>query len=456
MPPPEPRRDKIVRLIIERSTAELTPAAEDFGHVLRGTPTGIVRPRSVEDVVEIVAKARSEGYRLTLRGFGHSAGGQALPADSVVVDLTEMTALDSLGANGTTITCAPGVPLRQVVAATIEDGLLPRTLTNLLDLTVGGLLSVGGIGPGAHRFGPIIANIATLTVVTGDGVVRHCSRVENRDLYDAVLGGLGLCGVVVSAKLELRPVQPNVRTYYLLYDDVRHWIEDQRTLAHIEGVTAMEGFCSPSAQGLRGVGGRRIPFAEWFFPLQVSFEFNGSAPELPQRISPYRTLHVEDDEIGHFPARHDLRIETIRRVGGWERAHPYIGALIDADALAEVLPEVLGTLPLAEGHRGTFFVAADAVPPLMALPDSENVVFFAVMYPQVLSPVLADTLEASQRAADLLTEVGGKRYVADWLGEPGDFDWSAHLGTCHERWLESKRAFDPDEVFCSLLLPALG
>jgi cytokinin dehydrogenase len=66
-----------------------------------------------------------------------------------------------------------------------------------------------------------MANVAALDVVTGDGSLRHCSRTEGRDLYEAVLGGLGRCGVIVSADLELRTVQQRVRTHYLLYDDPR-------------------------------------------------------------------------------------------------------------------------------------------------------------------------------------------------------------------------------------------
>ncbi len=106
-------------------------------------------------------------------------------------------------------------------------------------------------------------------------------------------------------------------------------------------------------QGLRGIGGRRAGFAQWFFPLQVSFEFDDSAPQLPEELSPYQILHVEDDEISYFPARHDMRFEVVRRLGAWDRPHPYIGALIGAEALVEVLPLVLDTLPLGEGHRGT-------------------------------------------------------------------------------------------------------
>jgi cytokinin dehydrogenase len=440
-------------VIIDQSMHTLTSVAEDFGHVLRGSPTAILRPQSAADVVDAVTDALSSRSRLTLRGLGHSAGGQALPTNSIVVDLSALNSIDSVDSQRAVVKCGAGALLRQVVEATLAHDLLPPTLTNLLDLTVGGLLSVGGIGPGAHRFGPIVANVAALDVVIGDGSLRHCSRTSDRDLYDAVLGGLGRCGVIVSAELELRPVRSRVRTYYLLYDDLRRWMEDQRRLAHSDAVSAMEGFCSPSMQGLRGVAGQRTPFAQWFFPLQVSFEFDEEAPELPAEVSPYRVLHVEDDDIRHFPARHDMRIEGIRRIGGWERPHPYIGALIDADALIDALPAVLEMLPLAEGHRGTFFVAANDVPPLMAMPDSAEVVFFAVMYPQVLPQFLNDTLQASQRAAEVLTEAGGKRYVADWLGNPNEVDWRRHFDSLHEWWLKAKQTFDSQEIFCSLLLP---
>jgi len=440
-------------MIVERSGEAFEAVTEDFGHVLRGSPAGVVHPRSAEDVAAVVQRAASSGSTLTLRGLGHSAGGQALPIDSLAVDFSEMRGVGSVDTERGTIWCEAGARLRDVVAATLERGLVPRVLTNLLDLTVGGLLSVGGIGPGSHRHGPLIANVATLDVVPGDGSLRHCSRTEAREFYDAVLGGLGRCAAIVSAELELRSVFPKVRTYYLLYDNAGTWMADQRMLAHTAGVSSMEGFCSPSMQGLRGIGGRRAAFAEWFFPLQVSFEFGRDAPRLPEGLEPYRIVHVEDDDIVHFPVRHDMRFEIVRRLGAWERPHPYISAFIGADALVDVLPAVLETLPAGEGHRGVFLVATDNVPPLMALPDAQDVVFFSVIYPQVLPQFLDDTLASFQRASALLTSAGGRRYVADWLGEMRDEDWRWHFGSRHEWWAESKRTLDPHGVFRSLLLP---
>jgi cytokinin dehydrogenase len=440
-------------VIVERSAAALAPVTEDFGHVLRGSTSGIIRPKSAEEVAEAVLHAVSSGWKLTLRGVGHSAGGQALPAGSVVVDFSELNGIEPVDRERARIRCQAGARLREVVAATVEHGLLPRALTNLLDLTVGGLLSVGGVGPGSHRYGPLVANVASLEVVTGDGSLRHCSRTEARELFDAVLCGLGRCAAIVSAELELRPVRSQVRTYYLLYDDVRQWMTDQRVLARTDGVSSMEGFCSPSMQGLRGVGGRRAGFAQWFFPLQVSFEFDEAAPQLPMGLSPYRVVHVEDDDIAYFPARHDMRFETVRRLGAWERPHPYIGAFVGIEALVDVLPAVLDTMPLGEGHRGTFFMATQDAPRLMALPEAQDIVFLSVIYSQVLPQFLDDTLAAFRRAGDILTGAGGKRYVADWLGEMSEEDWRRHHGPQHSWWVETKRTFDPHDVFCSLLLP---
>jgi hypothetical protein len=63
------------------------------------------------------------------------------------------------------------------------------------------------------------------------------------------------------------------------------------------------------------------------------------------------------------------------------------------------------------------------------------------------------TLEAFGRVGALLTGAGGKRCAADWLGDMQAEDWRRHLGPRHGQWLESKRRFDPQQVFCPLLLP---
>jgi hypothetical protein len=146
-----------------------------------------------------------------------------------------------------------------------------------------------------------------------------CSRTEDAGLFDAVPCGLGRNGVIVSVELRLRPVGWRVRTFYLLYDDHRRWIDDQRAVfGHVTGI---ERFCSPNAQGHRGTGGHRSPFFAWFYPLQVSVEYDGEPPDLPDGVEPYRVLAVEDDQVDFITTRHGTRFAAMRKLGLWHRPH---------------------------------------------------------------------------------------------------------------------------------------
>ncbi len=66
----------------------LAGVARDFGRIVRGEPAGVARPRSEQEVAGLVRAAGAAGGRLTVRGAGHSFGGQSLPARSVVADMS--------------------------------------------------------------------------------------------------------------------------------------------------------------------------------------------------------------------------------------------------------------------------------------------------------------------------------------------------------------------------------
>ena len=151
-------------------------ADRDFGGVLLGASTGIARPTSTEEVIDSVARAARDGTTLTIRGTGHSAGGQAVPRNSVVLDTMHLNDALDVDTKAEHITCGGGATLRQVVERTLPLGLLPRPLTNQLDLSVGGILGIGsGVGPASHLFGSLAANALELDVVTGDAQVHRCS-----------------------------------------------------------------------------------------------------------------------------------------------------------------------------------------------------------------------------------------------------------------------------------------
>lgn len=415
----------------------------DFGRLVEGSATGHVQPTTVEAVVAAVESARRNRERVTIRASAHSFGGQAVPHRSAVLDVTR---LDSVRVEGATAVCGPGATLRRVVDATLPLGLLPRTLTNLLDLTVGGLLSVGGIGPASQASGPFVANVSSLTVVTPEAELVTCSKTQRRDLFDAVLCGLGQHGVIVEAHLALREVLPHIRTFYLLYDDHRAWLHDQMKLAGT--VTAMEGGCVPVPLGLRGTEGVRRPYVTWMFPLQIATEYDETPPALPAGIVPYRMLHFEDDETRFFPARHDARFAGMKRLGGWDLPHPTVSALIEPEALLDLLPEILAAIPptIGEAHRQVAMVDAAGAPALFPGAGDGLVAFFNVMHAGAPPALLEAAITGIEQARNLVLDAGASTYAADWLGSPVD----AVPDNVDAR-MAAKQAHDPEGLFRSLL-----
>ena len=69
-------------------------------------------------------------------------------------------------------------------------GLVPRVLTNNLNVAISGTLSMAGLGVASFRYGTQADNVVELQVVTGTGEIVTCSREENRELFDVVRCGL--------------------------------------------------------------------------------------------------------------------------------------------------------------------------------------------------------------------------------------------------------------------------
>src|SRR5919112_132129 len=97
--------------------AALAAAADDFGHIVHRTPVAVLRPGSVEDVVKMVRFAREHGIRVSGRGKGHTAFGQSQAGAGVVVDMTTLNQIHSVGPTSAVVDA--GVVWRDLLQTTI-------------------------------------------------------------------------------------------------------------------------------------------------------------------------------------------------------------------------------------------------------------------------------------------------------------------------------------------------
>lgn len=214
-----------------RDEATRAQAADDYGHIVHRTPWAVLVPGSVHDIVKVVRFAREHHLQVAAgRGIGESHGtqGQAQVEAGIFIDMSALNTIHEL--NATNAWVDAGVRWEQLLTATVPLGKSPPTLTDFIELSIGGTLSVGGIGGQAYRWGLQVDNVLELDVVTGRGELVRCSPSHNRALFDAVRGGLGQFGIIVRARVRLVNVPPQVRTYTAQYNDLATFMRDQRML----------------------------------------------------------------------------------------------------------------------------------------------------------------------------------------------------------------------------------
>lgn len=156
--------------------------------------------------------ANARRIPVTVRGGGHSSNGQSLCENGIlIVNLAEQAQYKRLD------------DYRVEVSARTRWGQLEKELndhgrafpvhTDYLNLSVGGTLSVGGIGVRSLVHGMQIDQVEKLRLILPDGSARWCSPEENADLFRFSLAGLGQVGVIETAVLRTIPYRKQSRIY---------------------------------------------------------------------------------------------------------------------------------------------------------------------------------------------------------------------------------------------------
>lgn len=97
-----------------------------------------------------------------------------------------------------TVSALAGTTWSQVHDALNSFRLAPLVQQSSPHFTVGGSLSVNCHGRDPRQ-GPVSSTVKSIQVLCGDGAIREASRTLNPDLFEAVLGGYGSCGLIVQA-----------------------------------------------------------------------------------------------------------------------------------------------------------------------------------------------------------------------------------------------------------------
>lgn len=418
--------------------ASRAEAAQDFGHIVSRTPVAVLRPGNATDIVKLIDYANRHGIKVAGRGEAHSTDGQAQALGGVVIDMRELAAIGAPTADGVWVQA--GATWRAVLAATTAAGLTPPVFTDYTDTTVGGTLSVGGIGGASHRHGLQIDNVLALEVVTGDGRFLTCSPTQRPLLFRSILGGLGQFAIIVRAKLKLAPAPTNVRVYRLVYTDVQDFVDAETICALDERFHYLEGQLAPAETG------------GYTYTLEAAAYYTaGSPPDdaaLLAGLTP--SAAIEEATYVAWITRIDPTVAFLKSVGAWDLPHPWFDVFLPGSVAADYVGGVAATLTAEQTGNGPILFYAfrrDKLTSLSFQAPSEEVVFlFDILRFSAPVPAIVDQRIAENRALfEQARDIGGKRYPISSIPFSKQ-DWRAHFGEAWPLFALQKLRFDERNV----------
>ena len=424
----------------------LNEAADDFGHLRHLRPIAVLEPRSNEDVVSIVRFARAHGIKIGVRGRGSSVYGQSQVEGGILINMASLNTQSIFGAN--CVEVSAGLTWAQVLEETLPRGMRPPVLTHNVELSVGGTLSVGGMDGGSYRHGGQVDNVLELLVVTGEGVLETCSPAQLPELFDAVLAGLGQCGIILRATLRSIPAHTHARVFELLYPDLPTMLDDERLLVNDGRIDRISGYVFPSA------GGR------WSYYVQADHNCMPSEA-LDRDFMPSGLHHLRGFERIYTAPYYDFvannpRQAALKADGRIKLPHPWLDVFVPDSVANQYLAETFGSLTPADigvDFPISFFFINTAVckRPLLQLPAEESACLFNLMTTITKPETTKHMVDQNRQFFDRARELGGKHLPVSAMPLTKQ-DWREHFGSAWEQFSQAKRRFDPDNI----LSPGLG
>jgi decaprenylphospho-beta-D-ribofuranose 2-oxidase len=190
----------------------------------------VARPTTIEQCREALAYCRQHDMTICARGAGRGYGDLALNDGQALLEMSAMNRIIGFDEDAAQITVEAGLRIIDIYQAVHHRLLtLPASPTESHS-SVAGAICANVNGKDAWRHGSFAHQVVRLKLLLANGEILSIDR--SHELFNAVVGGIGLLGIIVEATLQLKPIpSPFVEINRIPAPDVDALLE---TMARIE------------------------------------------------------------------------------------------------------------------------------------------------------------------------------------------------------------------------------
>jgi len=405
-------------------------AADDFGRIVHRQPIAVLKPGSAQDIVKLVHFANRHGLKVAPRGRAHSFFGQTQVEEGVVIDSSSLNSVRIIDSGAVEI--GAGAQWSAVVMAANASKRTPPVIVDTF-LSVGGTISTGGFGVTSWNQGLQVDHVRELEVVTGDGQLLTCSDERNSDLFNAMLAGLGQCGIITKVVMALVPAPTHVLFFKMNYDDFQTASADLALLAKEGRFNHLDG------RGAAKPGGG------------VAYYVEGGAfyddPNTPSEAPLLAGLSFATKTATVMTYEQYYRREEVCGICPTTTPKPFVYLCLPASRYVQYTTSVLST-PAEAAYvvpRMSAWRRSHIKRPLARVPNEEIVYRFQLSRVLPASADIPSFIALNRTLYERARDMGGTRLTSSAIpmSQP---DWIRHYGPAWEPLRAAKQRYDPKNV----------
>jgi decaprenylphospho-beta-D-ribofuranose 2-oxidase len=138
--------------------------------------------------------------------MGRSYGDAAQISGGLVIETTALKRIE-LDAGRGAVTAQAGATIGELLREAVPAGWMVPVVPGTQHVTVGGAIASDIHGKNHGTAGTFGTHVEAISLLRSDGELVELVPGEADGLFEATLGGMGLTGIVVSARIKLRPVR---------------------------------------------------------------------------------------------------------------------------------------------------------------------------------------------------------------------------------------------------------
>ena len=163
----------------------------------------LITYKTVQEVQSFLSKKKPFIPVGNFRSYGDCALNETMlkynPVKKIKVNCEKETAVVSAN-----------VLIGDLIKKTLPMGLFPVVVPGTKFVTIGGAIAADIHGKNHHLEGCFSDHVLSFKLIKNNGQVVICEKKKNNELWKLTCGGMGLTGVIISAKLKLKKVNSSI------------------------------------------------------------------------------------------------------------------------------------------------------------------------------------------------------------------------------------------------------